>query len=356
MKILAINPGSTSTKIAVYEDEKVVLQKTIRHKAEELTPYNKIIDQYAFRKDLVLKQLAEEHCPIDFDAVIGRGGLLKPIPSGVYEVNERMKHDLRFATMEHACNLGGLLADEIASGIPGCKAYIADPVVVDELQDVARVTGSPLLPKQSIFHALNQKAVARRYAGDIGKQYEDLNLIVAHLGGGISIAAHHKGKVIDVNNALNGSGPFSPERAGTLPALQLVDLCFNGEYTKEQISKMISGKGGLVAHTGSTDVQQLVNDAENDKDKALLLDAMIYNIAKEIASLPVVFPVNEIRLIDAIILTGGIAYNEYITKQIAERVNFITRVVVYPGEDEMEALVFNAQMALKEEIIVKEYC
>lgn len=355
MKILAINPGSTSTKIAVYEDEKLLLQKTIRHKAENLIPYNKIIDQYAFRKELILEQLAAASCPMDFDVVIGRGGLLKPIPSGVYEVNDRMKHDLRFATMEHACNLGGLLADEIASKIPGCKAYIADPVVVDELQDVARITGSPLLPKRSIFHALNQKAVARRYARNIGKQYEDLNLIVAHLGGGISIAAHHKGRVIDVNNALNGSGPFSPERAGTLPALQLVDLCFSGEYTKEQIGKMISGKGGLVAHIGNTDVQQLVDNAETDKDKALLLEAMIYNITKEIASLPVVFPVDEIRKIDAIILTGGIAYNDHITKQITKRVDFIASVVIYPGEDEMEALAFNAQMAFRGEITIREY-
>lgn len=356
MKILAINPGSTSTKIAVYEDEKLLLQKTIRHKAENLIPYNKIIDQYAFRKELILEQLAAESCPMDFDVVIGRGGLLKPIPSGVYEVNDRMKHDLRFATMEHACNLGGLLADEIASKIPGCKAYIADPVVVDELQDVARITGSPLLPKRSIFHALNQKAVARRYARNIGKQYEDLNLIVAHLGGGISIAAHHKGRVIDVNNALNGSGPFSPERAGTLPALQLVDLCFSGEYTKEQIGKMISGKGGLVAHIGNTDVQQLVDNAETDKDKALLLEAMIYNITKEIASLVVVFPVDEIRKIDAIILTGGIAYNDHVTKQITKRVDFIAPVVIYPGEDEMEALAFNAQMAFRGEITIREYC
>lgn len=356
MKILAINPGSTSTKIAVYEDEKLLLQKTIRHKAENLIPYNKIIDQYAFRKELILEQLAAASCPMDFDVVIGRGGLLKPIPSGVYEVNDRMKHDLRFATMEHACNLGGLLADEIASKILGCKAYIADPVVVDELQDVARITGSPLLPKRSIFHALNQKAVARRYARNIGKQYEDLNLIVAHLGGGVSIAAHHKGRVIDVNNALNGSGPFSPERAGTLPALQLVDLCFSGEYTKEQIGKMISGKGGLVAHIGNTDVQQLVDNAETDKDKALLLEAMIYNITKEIASLPVVFPVDEIRKIDAIILTGGIAYNDHITKQITKRVDFIAPVVIYPGEDEMEALAFNAQMAFRGEITIREYC
>lgn len=356
MKILVINPGSTSTKIAVYNDEHVILQKTIRHQAEELIHYNKVIDQYAFRKALILEQLAAEQCPLDFDAVIGRGGLLKPISSGVYEVNDRMKHDLCHATMEHACNLGALLADEIASEIPNCKAYIADPVVVDELQNVARITGSPLLPKQSIFHALNQKAVARRYAKSIRKPYEDLNLIVAHLGGGISVAAHHKGRVIDVNNALNGSGPFSPERAGTLPALQLVDLCFGGEYSKEQICKMISGKGGLMAHTGSTDVQQLVKDAATDSDKALLLAAMIYNITKEIASLPVVFPVDEIRNIDAVILTGGIAYNEYITKQITERVNFIAPVVIYPGEDEMEALAFNALMALKGEVTVKEYC
>ena len=242
-RILVINPGSTSTKIAVFDNEKEVFSRTLRHSTEELQPYKQVADQFGFRKQLIVDALLEANIDIQsLSAVIGRGGLVKPIPSGVYEVNETLKHDLIHAPQgEHASNLGGLLAADIAAMVPGAKAYIADPVVVDELQDIARIAGHELFKRVSIFHALNQKAVARAYARNVGKQYDDLNLIVAHLGGGISVGAHRHGRVIDVSNALDGEGPFSPERSGALPAKQLVALCFSGRYTEREVDRMISG-------------------------------------------------------------------------------------------------------------------
>ena len=240
MKIFVINPGSTSTKIALFIDEKPVWAAGAHHTADDLSEFHHVNEQYAYRKDFVLRLLAEADIPLDFDAVIARGGLLKPTPGGVYAINEQMKHDLLNARMEHACNLGALIADEIARECH-CPAYIADPEVVDELQPAARLTGIPEIERISIFHALNSKAVSRKYAASIGKHYEELNLIVVHLGGGISVGAHCKGRVIDVNNALNGEGPFSPERAGTIPADQLAELCFSGKYTLKQIKKMLNG-------------------------------------------------------------------------------------------------------------------
>lgn len=352
MRILAINPGSTTTKIAVYEDEKRLLVKTFCHSPEDLSPFPTIVSQYDYRKDLIVNELKKENFFCDFAAIVGRGGLLKPIPSGVYQVNELMKYDLLHAQMQHACNLGGLIAEEIASLISGCKAYIADPVVVDELEDVARITGSPLLPRLSVFHALNHKAIARKYARSINKKYEELNLVVAHLGGGISVAAHRKGRVIDVNNALDGSGSFSPERAGTLPARQLVELCFSGKYSEDEIIKMIRGKGGLVAYLGTTDVQVILRRIEEgDKRAELILEAMIYNIAKEIGGMVVALRGD----IDAIVLTGGIAYSQYCVSKLSEQIKFLAPISVFPGEDEMEALVFNALGALRGELLCKEY-
>lgn len=233
MKILAINPGSTSTKIAVYEDETPLLVRNIRHTVDELARFPNVIDQFDFRRSLVLRELEASGIPLAFDAIIGRGGLVKPIPGGVYEVNEAMKQDTLHAMRTHACNLGGLIAEELASSLPACRALIADPGVVDELEDVARITGSPLMPRITIWHALNQKAIARRYATEHHTTYEDLDLIVCHLGGGISVAVHQHGRAIDANNALDGEGPFSPERAGTLPAGQLIDLCYSGKFTKD---------------------------------------------------------------------------------------------------------------------------
>lgn len=352
MKILAINPGSTSTKIAVYENEKRLFVKTFYHSIETLSPFPTINSQYEFRKELILAELKKEDVLFPFDAVVGRGGLLKPIPSGVYEVNETMLKDLRNASMQHASNLGGLLAEDISRSIPGCKAYIADPVVVDELEDVARISGLPMLPRVSIFHALNHKAVGRKYARSINKNYEKMNLVIAHLGGGISVAAHRCGRVIDVNNALNGSGPFSPERAGTLSARALAELCFSGKYSLQEIDKMICGKGGVMAHLGTTDMPAVIKKInDGDANAELIVDAMIYTVAKEIGSMCVSLRGN----VDAIILTGGIAYNSYCVDRLIGQIDFLAPIHIFPGEDEMEALAFNALEALQGNIVCKVY-
>ncbi|NDV82209.1 butyrate kinase [Bacteroides sp. 51] len=352
MKILAINPGSTSTKIAVYVNESPVLVHTIRHSVEELTPYARVIDQYDFRKQLVLRELENSNVPFEFDAIIGRGGLVKPIPSGVYEVNDALKHDLVHATRSHASNLGGLIAAELAVMLPGCRAFIADPVVVDELEDIARISGSPLLPRVSIFHALNHKAIARRYAREHGVKYEEQNLIVCHLGGGISVAAHRQGRVVDVNNALDGEGPFSPERAGTLPAGELINLCFTGRFTREELQKQVTGRAGLAAHLGSTDILAIMDRInKGDEHAAQVMDAMIYNVAKAIGSEAVVLQ----GKVDAIVLTGGIAHSDYVVSKLKAYVSFLGEVKVYPGEDEMGALAMNALGALSGELAVKEY-
>lgn len=352
MKILAINPGSTSTKIAVYENETPLLVRNIKHTVEELAVYPEVIDQFEFRKNLVIRELEVNNIPFAFDAVIGRGGLVKPIPGGVYEVNDAMKRDTVHAMRTHACNLGGLIADNLASSLPGCRAFIADPGVVDELEDIARITGSPLMYKITIWHALNQKAIARRFAKEQGTTYEDLDLIICHLGGGISVAAHRHGRAIDANNALDGEGPFSPERAGTLPAGQLIDLCFSGKFTKDELKKRISGRAGLTAHLGTTDVPAIIKSIEEgDKKAELILDAMIYNVAKAIGAASTVL----YGKVDAILLTGGIAHSDFILSRLKKRISFIAPIHVYPGEDEMEALALNAIGALKGELLIQVY-
>ena len=310
MKLLVINPGSTSTKIAVYENEVPCLVRSIRHTVDELSSFSHIIDQFEFRKNLVLKELEANNIPFEFDAIVGRGGLLKPIPGGVYEVNDAMLDDILHAMRTHACNLGCLIASELAALLPGCRAFIADPGVVDELDEIARITGSPLMPRITIWHALNQRAIARRYAAEHHTRYEELDLIVCHLGGGISVGVHHHGKAVDVNNALDGEGPFSPERAGTLPAGQLIDLCCSGRYTKDELKKRISGRAGLTAHLGTTDVPAIVRRIEEgDKHAGLVLDAMIYQIAKSIGAASVVL----YGKIDAILLnraSGGGGFDD----------------------------------------------
>lgn len=352
MKILAINPGSTSTKIAVYENETPLLVRNIKHTVEELAVYPEVIDQFEFRKNLVIRELEVNNIPFVFDSVIGRGGLVKPIPGGVYEVNDAMKRDTVHAMRTHACNLGGLIADNLASSLPGCRAFIADPGVVDELEDIARITGSPLMYKITIWHALNQKAIARRFAKEQGTTYEDLDLIICHLGGGISVAAHRHGRAIDANNALDGEGPFSPERAGTLPAGQLIDLCFSGKFTKDELKKRISGRAGLTAHLGTTDVPAIIKSIEEgDKKAELILDAMIYNVAKAIGAASTVL----YGKVDAILLTGGIAHSDFILSRLKKRISFIAPIHVYPGEDEMEALALNAIGALKGELPIQVY-
>ena len=352
MNVLAINPGSTSTKLAVFEDETPRLVRTLRHSVEELSAFPQATDQFEFRKDLVLRELEADGIPLQFDAVIGRGGLFKPIPGGVYAINEQMLHDARHASRPHACNLGCLIAADIASRIPGCRAFIADPGVTDELDEVARITGSPLMPRITIWHALNQRAIARRYAREKGTHYEDLNLIICHLGGGISIGTHLRGRCIDVNNALDGEGPFSPERAGTLPAGPLIDLCYSGRFTREELKKRISGRAGLAAHLGTTDVPAIVaRIAEGDQHAELVLNAMVYQTAKSIGAAATVL----CGRVDAILLTGGIAHSGYVVSRLTERVSFLAPVHVYPGEDELEALAQNALGALRGELEVQKY-
>ena len=351
MKILVINPGSTSTKLAVYDEENPIWRESIFHPNKELEPYHHINEQYEYRKQHVEDALLKAGIDLHFDAVIARGGLLKPIPGGVYLVDEHVKEDLWNASMEHASNLAAWIADDIAQKI-GCPAYIADSVVTDELRDVARLTGIPELPRISIFHALNSRAVSRRYAARIGKKYENLNLIVVHLGGGISVSAHHYGKVVDVNNALNGEGPFSPERAGTIPGRQLVDLCFSGKYTWMEVRKMLNGKGGLVAHLGTTDVASIVRWAHaGNKHHKLVLESMLYTVAKQVGAMHVALHGQT----DAIILTGGIAHSNYCVEQIREWVEGLAPIVVIPGEDEMGALAMNALGALKGTLPVQRY-
>jgi butyrate kinase len=352
--ILAINPGSTSTKFSLFEEENLIFEKSLRHTSEELAGFRKITDQFNFRKNLIMKELSETKIDLSgIVAVVGRGGLVKPIESGIYRVNQKLKNDLRAGLLgNHASNLGGLIADDIANSLPGAEAYIVDPVVVDELQDIARVSGHPEIERRSIFHALNQKAVSRIYSASIGRNYEDLNLIVAHMGGGISVGAHSKGRVIDVNNALNGDGPFSPERSGGLPSGQLVELCFSGRYTCNDIMQMITGKGGMVAYLGTNNFIEVCKMADAGVAKAILIiNAVSYQVAKEIGAMAAVLKGD----VDAIILTGGMAYQETHINKIKSRVEFIAKVVVYPGEDELKALAFNGLLALDGKIDIKTY-
>ncbi len=357
-KILAINPGSTSTKIAVFEDSQPVMHNTIRHSVEELARFPRVIDQLDYRRDLVLKALAASGIPFEFDAIIGRGGLLRPIPGGVYEVNDAMVYDTSHALRDHACNLGCLIAQSLASEIPDCPAFIADPGVVDEIDERARLTGSPLLPRITTWHALNQRAIARRYARQLSEKegrkikYKDLNLIICHLGGGISVGAHKGGKCIDVNNAFDGEGPFSPERAGSLPSGALIDLCYSGRYTREELKKRISGRAGLAAHLGTVSVIEIEERiAAGDTHAKEVLDAMIYQIAKAIAALTPAFR----GKVDAVLITGGIAYSKYVTGELIKLIDYIAPIEIFPGEDELEALAMNALGALSGELPVNIY-
>lgn len=340
IRILAINPGSTSTKIALFHNEKEIFQETIRHSPEELKPYPKIIDQYIFRKETILKILDKKEINIrKLNAVVGRGGLLKPISGGTYIVNEKMVNDLKQGLYgEHASNLGGLLAFEISRNLD-IPAFIVDPVVVDEMEPIAKISGTPEIERKSIFHALNQKAMARRAAGDLGKNYEEINLVVVHLGGGISVGAHKKGKVIDVNNALDGDGPFSPERSGGLPFGALMKMCYNGKYSYDELRRKLIGRGGLVAYLGTNDGREVKKRIDaGDEQAKLIYKAMAYQVGKEIGSQCAVLKGD----IDAIVLTGGLAYDNMFIDWIKEMVSFMAPVMVYPGEDELLALAHGA--------------
>ncbi len=350
--ILAINPGSTSTKIAVYIDDVAHFTTSIDHSPEDIAKFAAVSDQFHWRKGLIVDTLKSQGIDINrFDAIIGRGGIVSPIESGVYEVNDDLVYDLNHARMQHASNLGGLIAKDIANEI-GVKAYIADPVVVDEMMPYARISGSPLLPRESVFHALNQKAVARLYARENGKRYEDLNLIVCHMGGGCTVSAHRRGRVIDTTNALDGCGPFSPERSGSLPPGPLIHLCFSGKYTEDELIKMVHGAGGLVAHLGTTSVPEVLDRILNhDLHAMLILRAMCYTISKEIGAMSIALKGD----VDAILLTGGIAHSKRVTDFIANHVDFIAPIYVYPGENELKALAENALAVLQGERQARKY-
>ena len=354
VRVIAINPGSTSTKIAIYQNLEAIFLKTIRHSAEELAVFPRITDQYKFRKEIILNQIHEAGIDLlNVRIVMGRGGLLKPVESGVYEVNEAMVNDLQHRTFrEHASNLGGLIAYDLALSLPDARAYIADPVVVDELDDIARIAGHPLFQRISIFHALNQKAIARDFAKTMQKKYEELNLIVVHLGGGITVGAHQRGRVIDVNQGLDGEGPFSPERSGTLPVGELITMCFHGKYTEKELRKMVTGEGGLVAYLGTNDAAEVAKMAESGNTKArLIYEAMAYQVSKYIGEMFTVLKGN----VDAILITWGVAYDKLFVSWIQERVYRLAPVHIFPGEDEMRALAMNGLMVLRGEVIPKVY-
>lgn len=332
---LIINPGSTSTKVAIFKGEENVLQFNLSHSTEELDKFDKITDQYDYRKNMIVEWMASEGYALDqLASVVGRGGLLKPMPSGTYKVTEPLMADLRIGVQgEHASNLGGLIAKSIAEAA-GVEAYIVDPVAVDEFEPVARISGMPEIARKSLLHALNIKAIAHAVAQDKGVKVEDLNLVVAHLGGGISVVPMKNGKMIDANNA-NEMGPLSPERAGGLPVGDVAKLCFSGQYTEKELKVKMRGKGGITAYLGVNDVREVVARIEaGDKEAKLVLDAMCYQVAKEIGAMATVLQ----GKVDAVVLTGGIAYGKYVTDYITEHVSFIAPVIIKAGEDEMKAL------------------
>ena len=352
-RILAINPGSTSTKIALFEGEQEVFMTSITHSEKDLKPFHAISEQHEFRTHIIEEQLLQNSIGMEsLDAVVGRGGLVKPIPSGTYRVNRKMLDDLLKAEWgEHASNLGGIIAFDIAKkqGIP---AFIVDPVVVDEMEPLARISGIPDMERRSIFHALNQKAVARKAAAELNKTYETVNLIVVHMGGGISVGAHCRGRVIDVNNAFDGDGPFTPERAGGLPAGQLVDLCFSGRYTRDELKKRLVGRGGMVAYLGTNDMRSIENEARDiNTEKGLLYHAMAYQIAKEIGLCATVLKGD----VDGVVLTGGIAYDKVFIRWIEERTAWIAPAIVCAGQEEMAALAHGALRVIAGDEDVKDY-
>lgn len=329
------------------------MHETIRHDKAEIDKYARVTDQYEFRQRVLLKVLEDNNIPFDFDVIVGRGGLVRPIVAGVYEINDKLMEETNHPLHQHACNLGSIMAYNLAKKLPNCRALTADPAVVDELCDEARITGLPDMPRVTMWHCLNQRAIARRYAKEHGTKYEDVNLIVVHMGGGVSLAAHEHGRAIDANNALTGEGPFSVERCGSLPFGSLIELCYSGKYATadEMVTDLIT-HGGLIAHLGTNNMQEILRRIDNGDDHArLVVDAMAYQIAKSIGGLATVLK----GKVDAILLTGGLAYERTFTDRIEERVGFIAPVCVYPGEDELSALAMNAYLAVKGELPIKEY-
>ncbi len=353
IKSLIINPGSTSTKIGVFEDETLLFEETLRHTTEEISQFATMYDQKDFRKNIILDILKEKAFDLkSLNVIVGRGGMLKPIPGGTYAITDELLHDLIIGKQgEHASNLGGILAREIADPL-NLPSYIVDPVVVDELMPIARYSGVPELPRTSVFHALNQKAVAKRYAKEIGKPYDSLNLIVVHMGGGVSVGAHLKGKVVDVFNALDGDGAFSPERAGAVPSGALIKMCYSGKYTEREAYKMFVGNGGFNAYIGTNDmrdVEKMVNDG--DKNAEEIREAFILQVAKDIGSMACVLK----GKVDQILMTGGIAYDTAVIDGLIERAGFIAPVTIFPGEDELLALTQGAIRVMNGEEKAMDY-
>jgi len=351
--ILVVNPGSTSTKISVFLDEKEIFSKNINHKIEELSRFNKASDQDIYRMGIIVRELREQNIAVEeLDAVVGRGGLLRPIEGGTYTVNEQMAADLKKGILgDHPSNCGGLIASTLSKALD-CKAFIVDPVVVDELEPEARISGMPLIARKSIFHALNQKAVARDAAQKLGKSYFESNLIIVHLGGGITVGAHRNGRVIDVNNGLDGDGPFSPERSGGVPIGDLIKTAFSGEYTQPEMKKLIKGLGGVVAYLGTHDMIEVEKRIDKGDEKAsLIFKAMAYQVAKEIGAMAAVLN----GKVDAIALTGGVAFSERFVNLVKTRVEFIAPVLLFPGEQEMRALALGGLRVLRKKEKAREY-
>ena len=354
LRILVINPGSTSTKVAVFEDEQLLFMENVTHHHTEIAAFQRIPDQHAFRRDAVLSFLERTKVDVSsLHAVVGRGGTLRPLVSGTYRVNKRMLEELRNPDKErdHVVNLGAIIADEIAqrAAIP---AFIVDPVCVDEFEAVARIAGLPEIERKSLAHVLSLKAAARRAARDLCRPYDELNLVVVHMGGGISVSAHRHGRMVDANQALDGTGPFSPERAGGLPIGDVLRLAFSGKHTYEQLFRRFTREGGLLAHLGSNDAREVEKRIAQGDDRArLVYEAMAYQIAKEIGLMSTVLH----GRVDAIVLTGGLAHSQMLVQWIRERVEWIASVLVYPGEDEMLAMAQGALRVLRGEEEVKEY-
>ncbi len=350
--ILAIDPGSTSTKAALYHNEQPLFELVINHTAEELSCYDSVVDQFEWRQDLVIYHLNQEGFDISqLSAVIGRGGIIKPVKGGVYEINDALWHDTKHADLEHACNLGALIARAIADQV-GVRSFIADPVVMDEMEAVARISGLPESPRRSLFHALNTRATARIHAAEQGQKVEDLNLILAHMGGGVTVSLHSKGRVVDTFCGMGGDGAFSPERAGRISSSVLIDMCFSGEYTPKEVMRKITGAGGFVAHLGTHSVIEIMKRVEaGDEHAKLIVDAFCYNVAKDIGALAT----SACGKVDGVILTGGIAHSKYITSEIERRCKFIAPVYLFPGENELQSLAFNALLALRGDVEVQEY-
>jgi butyrate kinase len=353
-RILVINPGSTSTKLAVFEGEKPIYSETIAHPHRELAAFPRIPDQYTFRRDAVLAFLQRHGVPVDsLDSVVGRGGILGPLTSGTYAVNERMLQELQSPSKErdHASNLAALVANEIAreADVP---AFVVDPVCVDEFEPLARVAGLPEIERKSLAHALSLKSAARRAAADLGRHYEEINLAVVHMGGGITVSAHRQGRMVDVNQALDGTGPFSPERAGGLPVGDVLRLAFSGKYTYEELFRRLTRRGGLLAHLGTNDAIEVERRiAQGDEHARLIYEAMAYQISKEIGLMSTVLK----GQVDAVVLTGNLAHSTMLVSWIRERVEWIAPLLVYPGQDEMLAMAQGVLRVLCGEEEAKEY-